>query len=79
MFKESLFKKIEEKTNVDKDTIISLANKIQNNDLKNEKVLNELIDDLSKITNKEVTKEKRKKIIDTITNDMVPKNIDEMI
>ncbi len=46
MFKESLFKKIEEKTNVDKDTIISLANKIQNNDLKNEKVLNELIDDL---------------------------------
>ncbi len=79
MFKESLFKKIEEKTNVDKDTIISLANKIQNNDLKNEKVLNELIDDLSKITNKEVSQEKRKKIIDTITNDMVPKNIDKMI
>ncbi len=79
MFKESLFKKIEDKTNVNKETILALADKIQNNDLKDEKVLNELIDDLSKITNKEVSDEKRKKIIDTITNDMVPKNIDNMI
>ena len=79
MFKETLCKKIEDKTSVDKDTIISLANKIQNNDLKDEKVLNELIDDLSKITKKQVSEEKRKKIIATITNDMVPKNIDEMI
>ncbi len=79
MFKDTLFKKIEDKTKVDKDTIISLANKLQNDNFKDEKVLNELIDDLSKITNKEVSEEKRKKIIDTITNDMVPKNIDQMI
>ena len=73
MFKDSLFKKIEDKTNVSKDTILSLANKLQNNNMKDEKVLNELIDDLANITGKEVSFEKKKKIIDTIINDKVPK------
>ena len=79
MFKDSLFKKIEEKTNVNKDTILSLANKIQNSDMKDETVLNELIDDLSNIAGKDISTEKRKKILDTILNDKIPKNIDKMI
>ena len=44
MFKDSLFKKIEDKTNINKDTIISIANKLQNSDMKDKKVLNELIE-----------------------------------
>lgn len=79
MFKDSLFKKIENKTNIDKDTILSIANKLQNSDMKDENVLNELIDNLSKITGREITEEKRKKIIDTVKEDKVPKNIDNMI
>ena len=79
MFKDSLFKKIEDKTNVSKDTILSLANKLQNNNMKDEKVLNELIDDLANITGKEVSFEKKKKIIDTIINDKVPKNVDKLV
>ena len=79
MFKDSLFKKIEEKTNVNKETILRLANKIQNTDMKDEKVLNELIDDLSNIAGKDISTEKRKKILDTILNDKIPKNIDKMI
>jgi ribosomal protein S18 len=79
MFKESLFKKIEEKTNVDKDTILSLANKLQKSDMKDEQVLSDLIDDLSKITGKNVTDEKKNKIINTIISDNVPKNIDKML
>ena len=35
-FGDSFFKRIEEKTNVDKDTILSLASKLQQNDMKNE-------------------------------------------
>ena len=31
MFKDSLFNKIEKKTSINKDTIINLANKLQNN------------------------------------------------
>ncbi len=76
---DGLFKKIEEKTNVDKNTIISLANKLQNSDMKDEKVLGELVDDLSTLTGKNVTEEKKEKIIKTIINDKVPKNLDKMM
>ena len=79
MFKDSLFKKIEDKTNVDKNTILSLANKLQNGNMKDEKTLSELIDNLSIITNTKVTDEKKQKIINTIVNDKVPSNIDEMV
>ena len=79
MFKDSLFKKIEEKTNVDKDTIMSLANKLQNGNMKDEKTLSELVDNLSAITNTKVTDEKKRKIIDTIINDKVPNDLDKMV
>lgn len=79
MFKDSIFKKIEEKTSVDKDTIIRIADKLQKSDMKDEKVLSDLIDDLSKMTGKEISNEKKEKIINTIKNDNVPKNIDNMI
>ena len=79
MFKDSLFKKIENKTNINKDTIISLANKLQNSNMKDKNVLNELIDNLSELTGKEINKEKREKIINTIIDDNIPDNIDNMI
>ena len=78
MFKDSLFNKIEKKTNINKDTIIALANKLQNNNMKDENTLREVIKDISNLTGKEVSKEKEDKIINTIINDKVPKNIDNM-
>lgn len=36
-FSDSFFKKVEKKTNVDKDTILSLASKLQNGNMKDEK------------------------------------------
>ena len=74
-FSDNFFKKIENKTNVNKDTILSLANKLQGSNMKDEKTLREVISDLSKITGREVSKEKEQKIIDTILNDNVPKNL----
>ena len=47
--------------------------------MKNETTLREVISDLSKITGREVSKEKEQKIIDTILNDNVPKNLDKFI
>ena len=79
MFKESLFKKIEDKTNISKDTIMSLASKIQNSNIKDKNVLNELIDNLSSLTGKEISSEKREKIIKTIIDDKVPNDIDNML
>jgi len=78
-FSDNFFKKIEKKTNVDKNTILSLASKLQGANMKDEKVLKEVISDISKMTGREVSKEKEQKIIDTIMNDKVPKNIDKYI
>ena len=76
---ENLFKRIEEKTNVDRDTIINLARKLQNGNYKNEETLKEIIHKLSDITGIEVTNEKEKKIINTIINDKVPNNLEKYI
>lgn len=79
MFGDSFFKKVEDKTKVDKDTIISLANKLQNSNMKDEKILGELIDEISNLTGKKVSDERKKKIIDTIAKDNVPKDIGSML
>lgn len=78
MFKDSLFNKIEKKTNINKETIMNLANKIQKNNMKDETTLREVIQDLSNLTGKKVSKEKEDKIIDAIINNQVPNNIDKM-
>ena len=78
-FSDNFFKRIEKKTNVDKNTILDLADKLQKSNMKDEKVLREVIGDLSKMTGREVSKEKEQKIIGTILNDKVPNNLDKMI
>jgi tetrahydromethanopterin S-methyltransferase subunit G len=78
-FSDSFFNKIEKKTSVGKDTILKLAKKLQDNDLKNENTLREVIQELSKLTGKDVSVEKQNKIIEAVQNDKVPKDIDKMI
>ena len=78
MLDDSLFKKIEKKTKVDKNTIVSLAEKLQKGNMKDEKTLSEVIDTLSKMTGKKVNPELKEKIIKKVVNDDVPKNIDKM-
>lgn len=76
---DNLFKKIEKKTSVDKDTILSLAQKLQDSNMKNETALRDVIQQLSVITGKEVPKEKEDKIIKAVLDDNVPKDIEKMI
>ena len=78
-FSDSFFNKVEKKTNVGKDTILDLAKKLQQNDLKNEGTLREVIKTLSAMTGKDVSKQQEDKIISAVKNDKVPKNIDKML
>ncbi len=78
MFKDALFKKIEDKSGVNKDTILSLADKLQHSDMKDEGVLRDLVHEISNITGKEVSKEKEDKIVNTILNENVP-DINKMV
>lgn len=77
-FSDGFFKRIEKKTNVNKQTILDLAHKLQENDLKNENTLREVIQELSKMTGREVSKEKEDKIVNAVVSDNVPKDIDKM-
>lgn len=78
-FSDSFFNRVEKKTNVDKATILNLAQKLQQNDLKNEGTLREVIQTLSSMTGKNVSKEQEDKIINAVVNDKVPKDIDKLI
>ncbi len=78
MLGDNFFKRVENKTNVDKNTILSLAEKIQKSNLKDEGVLRDVIKEISTMTGREVSKEKEDKIINTILKDNVPKDIDKM-
>ena len=78
-FNDLFFDKVKKKTNVDKETILSLANKLQQGNMKDEKTLKEVISEISKMTGREVSKEKEQKIIDAVINDKVPQNLDKYI
>lgn len=78
MFGDNFFKRVENKTNIDKNTILSLARKIQNANMKDEKTLREVVQQISQMTGKEVTKEKEDKIVNAIMKDNVPQNIDKL-
>ena len=78
MFTDNFFKKVQNKTNIDKTTIITLAEKLQNANMKDEKTIRDVISELSRLTKQEVSKEKADKIVNTILKDKVPTNIDKM-
>lgn len=72
------FLKSRKKTNVSKDTILSLAEKLQKGNMKDEKTLSEVIDTLSKMTGKKVSEEQKSKIIKKVVEDKVPNNVEKM-
>ena len=76
--KDDLFKRVEKKTNVNKEAIINIASRLNEGNMKDKDTLSSIIQELSNLTGKDVSKEKEEKIINTIINDKVPKNIDKM-
>lgn len=77
-FDDSFFSKVEKKTKVDKNTILSLANKLQQGNMKDEGTLREVIGTLCNMTGKNISKEREDKIINAIVKDKVPKNVDKL-
>lgn len=78
-FTDNFFDRIEKKTNVGKDTILKLADKLQQGNLKDEGTLREVIQELGKMTGKDIDKDKEDKIINAVVNDKIPKDIDKML
>ncbi len=79
MFGDAFFNKVEKKTNVSKDTILSIASKLQQSDMKDEKTLRNLVKEIGAVAGKEVSEEKTDKIVKAILNDNIPKDLNKMI
>ena len=77
-FNDDFFKKVEKKTKVDKNTIISLAEKLQKGNMKDENTIREVIQSLSAMTGKNVSKDKEDKIVNALVKDKVPKGVEKM-
>jgi predicted DNA-binding protein (UPF0278 family) len=77
-FNDDFFKKVEKKTKVDKNTIISLAEKLQKGNMKDENTIREVIQSLSAMTGKNVSKEKEDKIVNAVLKDKIPDGVDKM-
>lgn len=76
---DSFLNKVEKKTNVSKQSILDLASRLKDGDLKNEKTIRGVISELSKLTGKEVTKEQSDRIVKAIVGDQIPSNLENMI
>jgi hypothetical protein len=63
------FKSIEKKTGVNMKDVLDLANSLQDADFKDEKTVRSVIQRVSKIANKPVSKDTENKIVESIVKD----------
>ena len=76
---DSFLNKVERKTNVSKESILELAGRLKDGNLKDEKAIRGVIDELSKLTGKTVSKEQSDKIVKAVVGDQIPNNLESMI
>lgn len=57
---------------------MTLANKLQEGNMKDENTLGQVVDEIAKMTGKDISKERKEKIISTIIKDEVPSDVDKM-
>ncbi len=71
--------KVEKRTNVSKESILDIASRLKDGDLKDENTIRGVIDELSKLTGKNVSKEQSDKIVNAVIGDKIPTNLESMI
>lgn len=76
---DNFLNKVEKKTNVSKQTILDLADRLKGGNLKDESTIRGVIDELAKLTGKNVSKEQSDKIVKAVVGDQIPNNLESMI
>ncbi|MGM8365333.1 stage VI sporulation protein F [Virgibacillus sp. W0181] len=72
------FDKIEKKTNMNQGDIYKIANSVKNADFSDEKTVRNLVRHLSKMANKQISKEKEDKIVQTIIQNKMPTDMQSL-
>lgn len=76
---DSFLNKVERKTNVSKQSILDIAARLKGGNLKDEKTIRGVIDELSKLTGKSVSKEQSDRIVKAVVGDQIPNNLENML
>ncbi|WP_112181187.1 MULTISPECIES: stage VI sporulation protein F [Paraliobacillus] len=77
-YKNNMFDQIQKKSNIKSDEIIKVANSVQNADFSNETTVRNLVRQLAKMANKPISKEKEDKLVESITKNNVPTDINSL-
>ena len=76
---DSFLNKVEKKTNVSKESILDIASRLKDGNLKDENTIRGVIEELSKLTGKNVSKEQSDKIVKAVIGNQMPNNLENMI
>lgn len=71
-FKDNLFNNIEKKSNIKQDDIYKVADSVKHANFSDEKTVRNLVRQLAKMANKPLSKEKENKIVQSITKNKMP-------
>jgi chorismate mutase len=71
-FQKGLFDKLQENANIKPEDVYKVADSVKNADFTDEKTVRKLVRHLSKMANKPVSKEKENKIVESITKNNMP-------
>ncbi len=74
----NFFDNIEKQTKVNKEDIFKLAASVQNANLKDEKVLRQLIQQVSLLAGRPVSKDKEEQIVKAIVNNNIPADLSSL-
>lgn len=77
-FQKGMFDKINQKANISPEEIYQVADSVKHADFSDEKTVRELIQRLSRLANKPVSKDKEDKIVEAIVKNKVPMNSQTM-
>ncbi|WP_042223583.1 stage VI sporulation protein F [Oceanobacillus manasiensis] len=77
-FQKGLFDKIQKNANVNPDDVYKVADAVKNADFSDEQTVRKLVRHLAKLANKSIPKEKEDKIVETITKNNVPMDMQSL-
>lgn len=75
---KGIFNQIKNKANIKPDDIFNVANSVQNADFTDDTTVRDLVKQLSQLANKPISKEKEDKLVQTITQNKIPKDINTL-
>ena len=77
-YKNKMFDQISKQSNMKPEDIMKVAQSVQNADFSNEQTVRQLVKQLSQMAGKPVSKQKEDKIVQAITNNNLPKDMNTL-